>query len=389
MSAPSILWLGENNLFIKDYYSKRIMTIVTFPFFLVFIIQFLKKKKVKLSRNITLYLFSYLLVLLNSIILGNSISLLITDAFIALLPFFFYIIVDKLGYEIKSYSKNFWLFLIIACFLVIMGVKLQFSYFSILGIIYIVFLSKLQLKFAALYILLPALITNTLIGKSSLLILIFMAFYFLLLDKKFISPQKKLYILTIPTVFIVISSIVFWPKIKETGAYKNTYYFFRHANFEELKFTDMSTSHRLYEGQQVISKFKSAGLLKNFIGNGFGATIDLTNTKDIAVKNSNNNLREVKHIHIGFFAVLYRYGLLGVLIYLLFMFNLVSKSLVVLKNTKNKAIVLSTLYALAMVLDSFISFPHMMSNFLFWLIVFVIYKKYRETLSHQELKNII
>jgi hypothetical protein len=258
-----------------------------------------------------------------------------------------------------------------------------------LGIIYIVFLLKLQLKFAALYILLPALITNTLIGKSSLLILIFMALYFLLLDKKFISPQKKLYILTIPTVFIVISSIVFWPKIKETGAYKNTYYFFRHANFEELKFTDMSTSHRLYEGQQVISKFKSAGLLKNFIGNGFGATIDLTKTKDIAVKNSNNNLKEVKHIHIGFFAILYRYGLLGVLIYLLFMFNLVSKSLVVLKNTKNKAIVLSTLYALAMVLDSFISFPHMMSNFLFWLIVFVIYKKYRETLSHQELKNII
>ena len=144
----------------------------------------------------------------------------------------------------------------------------------------------------------------------------------------------------------------------------------------------MSTSHRIYEAQRVVQEFKKSNVYVKFFGHGFGATIDLSETNDVAVTNSNANLSSVRHIHIGPMAVLFRYGLLGILVYFIFSYKLISNSIIVLKRSHNYAIVLSALYLLLLLFDSLISFPHMMSNFMFWLIFFVILKEGNKFRSH-------
>jgi hypothetical protein len=309
----------------------------------------------------------------NSILFRNSIGLIILDAFVVSLPVFFYLLVYKIGLSLEDYTRYFGVFLIIACCLVVIDIKLQFSYFSMLGIIYIIFLTRINLKSLFLFLFIPALVINTLIGKSALLMLVFMIVYFFVFDKKLVSRQKKIYLALIPSLLIVIGTFVFWDTIKETGAYKNTFYFLRHADFENFKFTDMSTGHRIYEAQRVLEDYDNASIYSNIFGNGFGATIDLSDTKDVAVTKNNTDLTKVRHLHIGFFAVLHRFGLLGLIIYFGFIIKAIKSCRVILKNTSNYALALSALYVIIIIFDSFISFPHMMSNFLFWLIVFVIF----------------
>ena len=370
---PSLFNLGEGNLFIEDYYAKRIMTIASIPFFILIILLSIKNKTTKINRNIIVYLFFFGLLIINSFFLRNSLKLIFLDAFISLLPMFFYLLVNKSGFKTDDFYKNFGFFLMFACVLVLLGFKLQFSYFSLLGIIYMLFLTKISFKNTLFFLATPTLIINSLIGKSSLILIGFMVLYFFVFEKKLISKQKKIYLFLIPTVLIVIATIVFWDTIKLTGAYNNTLYFFSHADFKNFKFTDMSTGHRIFEATRVLEEFNNSNIYINFFGNGFGATLDLSGTNDVAVKGSNLDLTKVRHIHIGFFAVLHRFGIFGLLIYLMFIFKLIKSCKNILKNSNNYALTLSALYALIIIFDSFISFPHMMSNFMFWLITFIIF----------------
>ena len=153
----------------------------------------------------------------------------------------------------------------------------------------------------------------------------------------------------------------------------NTVYFFRHANFKTFNFTDMSTGQRIYEASCVLKQFSDSNLYINLFGNGFGATIDLSGTNDVAVAGSNSDLTKVRHIHIGIFAVLHRFGILGLLLYLTFIFKLIKSCKNVLINSNNYAPTLGALYVVVIIFDSFISFPHMMSNFMFWIITFIIF----------------
>ena len=126
---------------------------------------------------------------------------------------------------------------------------------------------------------------------------------------------------------------------------------------------------------RVMLDFERIYRIPNLFGNGFGATLDLSGTNDVAVKGSNTDLSEIRHIHIGFFAVLHRFGVLGLLIYLIFIFKLIRSCRNVLNNSNNYALTLSALYAIIIIFDSFISFPHMMSNFMFWIITFIIFSE--------------
>lgn len=211
--------------------------------------------------------------------------------------------------------------------------------------------------------------------------------YFFLFDKKLVSKQKKLYLVLIPSVLIIVGAVVFWDTIEQTGSYKNTTYFLRHTDFSKMTFTDMSTGHRIYEAQRVLEEFENTNIYSNLFGNGFGATIDLSETNDVAVTNSNSDLTKVRHIHIGFFAVLHRFGVIGVLIYLIFIIKLFRSCRNVLKHSNDYAFVLSALYVLIIVFDSFISFPHMMSNFMFWLIAFIIFYENDKIKSNKLLRS--
>ena len=373
MMIPRVLNLANGNIFLQDFYAKRIMTIASLPFFLLIIFLSIKNKVTKINRNIILYLIFFLIVFINSLILRNSLKLILLDAFIAMLPVFFYLFIYKSGFEVDDYFKYFGLFLVVACILVILGFKLQFSYFTLLGIAYVFFLTKISLKSIIFILGAPALIMNTLIGKSSLIMIGILVIYFFIFEKTLVSKQKKLYLAIVPSALLVIGAIVFWESIKTTGAYNNTVYFLRHANFKTFNFTDMSTGQRIYEASCVLKEFSESNFYINLFGNGLGATLDLSGTKDVAVAGSNSDLSKVRHIHIGLFAVLHRFGLLGVLLYLTFLFKSIKSCRNVLKDSNNYALTLSALYVLIIIFDSFISFPHMMSNFIFWISAFVIF----------------
>jgi hypothetical protein len=382
MALPYFFEFGDRSLFLKDYYAKRIMTLLSLPFFGLVVFFALKHRPIKLSAKLIVFLIFCLVNFINSVIFKNSPSLIFLDLFIMIIPVFFYLLVFKTEFSVTDFINYFPLFLIISCFLVLLKIKLQFSYFSILGVLYLIFLTKTTTKDFFLLLSLPYLILNTLIGKSASILLLLSVIYFFLFDRNLVAKQKKLYLILIPSAFVILSGVVFWDKIEETGAYKNAKYFLTHSNFSELKFFDMSTSHRIYEAQRVVQEFKKSNVYVKFFGHGFGATIDLSETNDVAVTNSNVNLSSVRHIHIGPMAVLFRYGLLGILVYFIFSYKLISNSIIVLKRSHNYAIVLSALYLLLLLFDSLISFPHMMSNFMFWLIFFVILKEGNKFRSH-------
>ena len=69
--------------------------------------------------------------------------------------------------------------------------------------------------------------------------------------------------------------------------------------------------------QKDMGAWRVSSIFIKFFGNGLGATIDLSNTLDSAIKNSHHDLKSVRIIHLGFFYILYKFGILGLLLYLL------------------------------------------------------------------------
>lgn len=209
MAIPSIFNLGDGNVFKQDYLSKRIMTVLSFPFFAFILYNVLKNDKTKINPKIIFYIGFFLIVILLSFIRGNKIVLIVTDAFIALLPIFFYLLLFNTGVTTDGYKKNFKGYLILSSILVLFGVKLQFSYFTLITIIYILFFLKWKLENIFSFILLPIIAYKSLIGKSALLMLFFIIFYIFIFDSRILSKNKKIYFLMIPAVLLTVLSIFF------------------------------------------------------------------------------------------------------------------------------------------------------------------------------------
>lgn len=387
MALPYILGLGGENVFIKDFYAKRIMSLFGLPFFALIVFVVLRNGNLRINRKILFYIFVYSVILIHSLILGNRTSLIGTDAFIATLPIVFYLCVNKTGFKIDGFLEGFNYLLIAAAILVIMGVKLQFSYFSLISVVYLIFLLRWNKIEILLLLALPLILVESLIGKSALIMLFFLVAYFFILDRNLVSFQKKVYLLLIPSLAFFLLLIIFWEQIQTTGSYRNFVYFLSNTDFSSLSFKDQSTGHRLFEAQRVLEEYGDADFWKRLFGHGFGATIDLSETPDATIAKANENIAEVRHIHIGIFAVLYRYGIVGVGIYMFFIFSMARACFRVLKRTNSKALALSALYVLILLFDSLISFPHMMSNFLFWLLAFVVLKK-AKTLNKKSIQSI-
>jgi len=381
MSFPYLFDLS-NDVFKKDFYAKRIMTIITLPFFLLFFYISLQKAR-NINQKVLYYLLSVVIVIINAFIYGNKISLIILDTFILLLPVFFYLLVYKTNFDKDLFIEKFPLILLIASILILLNVKLQFSYLTMLAILYIIFFSKPNYWLIILLLTLPFLSLKTLIGKSSLLMLIAL-FIYLLFFNKTVTKKRKTIIITSIGILSITAVSIFWNFFTQTDAYNKMIYFYNNADFSKLEFKDMSTGHRLYEAKQILHVFKEENLYKKIFGNGPGATIDLSQTMDVSVKRVHKgHLKEVRHIHIGLFAVLHRYGLLGVFIFFYFIKKLFIASKIVLKNTNDYRWILITLYTLMIIFDSFVTFPHMMSNFIFWLFAFMILKKRDEIINQQ------
>ncbi len=388
MTVPYVLDLGGNNTFIKDFYAKRIMTLFALPF-LTLILFYSFKKKITVNKNIVLYSCLYIIILLSSVLKGNSIILILTDAFIGALPIIFYFVVFKTNFNLAEFETSFNSFLILAGLLVLMGVKLQFSYFSLLSAAYLMFLVKWNKPQVLILLTLPLLLVQSLIGKSALIMLGFLISYFFFFNKELVSRQKKTYLILIPSSLLLILTITFWSKIENTGSYRNAKYFIRNTDLKNLSFKDNSTGHRLFEAEEVLKIFSDTDIITKLIGNGFGATIDLSETQDGTIARANEDITKVRHIHMGIFAVIHRYGILGLSLYILFIGKMIFACRRILKIGDNKTFVLSALYVLIILFDSMISMNHMMSNFLFWLLTFAVLKKndeiqkYNRELNHK------
>mgnify|MGYP006427669329 FL=1 len=378
MAVPYFFDLGEGSVFKNDFYAKRIMTITSFPFFVWISYLVFRKNKLSFNIYIVVFLLVYLVILLTSFIKGNKLSLIIIDAFIALLPVFFYLLVFKTSLTIDSYKKCFLWLISLSSLLVLFNIKLQFSYFTLISLSFLLFFVKWEFKNILLFILIPVLAYKSLIGKSALLMLTFIIAYFFIFETKTISRRKKLYLLLIPSVLLTFVVIIFWSKIQETGSYQNMVYFLRHADFTNFSFEDKSTSHRLYEAKIIMSNFNNSNFFIKFFGNGFGSTIDLSGTLDATIAASNADTSNVRNIHMGFFAVLSRYGILGCLMYVGFIFRMLFVCYKVLKKGPHYSLTLGCLYILILLFDSLISFPHMMSNFLFWYITYIVFLEYKK-----------
>ena len=160
MALPYFFEFGDRSLFLKDYYAKRIMTLLSLPFFGLVVFFALKHRPIKLSAKLIVFLIFCLVNFINSAIFKNSISLIFLDLFIMIIPVFFYLLVFKTEFSVTDFINYFPLFLIISCFLVLLKIKLQFSYFSILGVLYLIFLTKTTTKDFFLLLSLPYLILD-------------------------------------------------------------------------------------------------------------------------------------------------------------------------------------------------------------------------------------
>ncbi|MHA7844363.1 MAG: O-antigen ligase family protein [Winogradskyella sp.] len=83
---------------------------------------------------------------------------------------------------------------------------------------------------------------------------------------------------------------------------------------------DLWKHWRGYEAQNAIEQIKDKGLPAWFLGKGFGSTIDL----GVEVKLANQNMRYIPIIHNGIVYVLFKTGILGLIIYLFYIFYLYS-----------------------------------------------------------------
>src|SRR5690606_35583103 len=121
-----------------------LMVVFSLPFYvyLIFLLVARVNANIKINKDFVIYFFVVFIILANSFLKGNSLSLIVLDTFIVLLPFFFYILLYKTSFDINSYKKDFFKFLLISSIIVSLGIKLQFSYFTLLAIVYIIFFAK-------------------------------------------------------------------------------------------------------------------------------------------------------------------------------------------------------------------------------------------------------
>jgi hypothetical protein len=367
--VPYVLGLGGDNIFIKDFYAKRIMVIITIPFIVLIIVT----SNIRFTIKKVYYLISVLFYLVISFLLKNPINYIIVDLFTLLLPIIFIIITNNIPVEKSSnfYLNKLYIWtLFFSVLIVSFGIKLQYSYLSLIGIIYILFYMKLKTYKSIIFItLLPICFYQSLIGKNAVLLLLILILISLLVEKNTIPKWRKNIILVVMILAGFFLAIFLYDLVIQNDAYKHFIYFLRNADFRTLEFQDASTANRLFEAMTVINKFNNNNILYQFLGNGLGATLDLSSTIDSTVLNANSDPKHVHHIHMGIFAVLHRYGLFGISIYVFFIIFHTINSFFLIRKSNKLYIKLSVLYILIILLDSLISFPHMMSNYFFWFAV--------------------
>ena len=72
---------------------------------------------------------------------------------------------------------------------------------------------------------------------------------------------------------------------------------------------------------------------------------------------------------------IHKLGIIGIMIYFFLFRRIYTASKAVFKHSKNYVVVLGAIYLFMISFDSLISFSHMMSNFMFWILFFIVEKE--------------
>lgn len=364
MVCALVYFSFEPNVFIQDFYSKRLMTVsivlyAVVSFFLLLVIGV----KLKFVHSISVILVLLAMQLVNSG--GNNSGFIFTDLTICLIALFCFF--AGINYSSLSFDRDLKLTFLIFLLPMFLGLKLQFSYFSLVAVL-VAFL--IYYKKILLWLFIPVFFVifyYSLVGKSSVIGL-FLIFLFL-----YVTSKHKLFIFLIfVIVFIPFSWAIFTSLplevIEESEAYKHFVYFFRELGNGRI---DHSTGNRIFELAAVLDQITFSSIKGFIFGDGLGASVDLSQTPDVTVLNVHENPANVRVVHLGVSYVLMRFGVLGLLLYGAFLiksFNLAvtTRKMLVSNSVASMSLLFSSVYVVFILWDSLVSAGHLFSNPLFW-----------------------
>lgn len=125
-------------------------------------------------------------------------------------------------------------------------------------------------------------------------------------------------------------------------------------SFNEIIFFDGSdlgsiySNWRGFEALKSYEQFQSVGLLKKIFGQSFGATVDLM---DNYLVGKLGFYREIPYLHNGYFQILTKYGVLGIILMLLFFLKITFP----LQNNSNQEIAIKSLKVILFIIFLFLT----------------------------------
>ena len=366
-AIASLVFYFDDNVFIVDYYAKRIGFI--FAACGICIQCLVKPESVRLSRRyIAFFGFCVVVFLVRGVGVGNPIASISVEILQLTAIFVFFVLSMQSDFT-KSALRSFTVGISIWCaLLVVMGIKLQFSYAGFL----LPFLVLLGYRPHSSWLILPisllAVISffESLLGKSAL---IFLAIVFVTTFRFRNFLSRRFYLLGATVLLVGGLSFFLNPDLFYNSEAVQKTKLFASYNFDEGDF-DVSTAQRIFEASRVLAEIDEGGALTALIGNGFGAGIDMSSTADDSVRGVHADLGNVRNVHLLVFYIGLKYGLLGVLVAYTGMVLLLKNAVAMIKHTGRLGSEPTTrvwfVYVLLILIDGQVSAGHLMSNPLFF-----------------------
>ncbi|WP_146180781.1 hypothetical protein [Thalassorhabdomicrobium marinisediminis] len=378
-----MIFLSSNNIFIVDNYSKRVGFLFVGAVVLLLIVYRIPIRTSDIAR-VAPFGFLCVLLFLLAIVNGNSASFILTEAMQAFFILLVFITRPRPDRSSEVVTSWLWPVAIISAITVAIGVKLQFSYagFLLLFLLMSGAISRRTIEKSALYLLAGAAVFSSLYGKSVFLSVMFILLFTLrmsFLRKRSFWKFSALTAAIGLTVFLFAPDLIF-----ETGLYRKLNLFFSQLNWQSRTF-DMSSAQRIFEANQVLDQIREGGVISALFGFGFGASIDMTSSLDVAILSTHQSLSTVRYIHFLFFYLLLKGGILltglfylAVIRYLIMTYRYLSSYF---RNEVRGSVAMNTLimYSLFIISDAQVSASHMLSNPLFFAAAFTVtdYIKYQ------------
>lgn len=197
-------------------------------------------------------------------------------------------------------------------------------------------------------------------SNKSLLIQIALVVTFLVIRTINLKNILKLSAVIAVLVVLIISN---YEKIQSTSSYQKMQVFIMSITSDQVE--DTSTNGRLYEIETVVENFNSLPPFQKVVGEGNGATLDFTTSPDIDTLINvygSEGISNVHNIHVIFFSLLNRHGILGIVNLLLLI------TTVIYSYRKSKKTIrsdISFIYAMCCIFDSFTAATHLFVNLIF------------------------